>query len=567
MRRFGTAKLVQGTWLIEAEPHVLMRLKRVFGRYGGRIPKVVHLRDTLEVCRDLAWFCERFPLTIRPAAYLKRRAKEHRKRGDNIVKLFSGKFDPRAFELALPARDYQRVAAEALLRRGSLLLCDDLGVGKTLSAIAAMTEPKTRPALVVTLTHLPNQWQRELEKFAPELTAHIVKKGTPYAIGKKGTKSGGPGALPDVLIMNYHKLSGWRDALAGKMRSVFFDEVQELRCGLSTPVSYKYLAASAIAAEADFCMGMTGTPIYNYGGEFFSVLSVLEPDMLGTVGEFLCEWCGGGSSGAKSKITEPKAFGTYLREQGAMLRRTRVDVGRELPPLSVPVHHIEADTKALANVEKNAAELARLILTVGGAGFQKMQAAEQLSYLLRQATGIAKAPYVATFVRLLVESGERVVLYGWHRAVYAIWLAQLKDLNPVMYTGSESPAQKERSFQQFTKGESDVMIISLRAGAGLDGLQHNCRTVVFGELDWSPGVHEQNIGRVYRDLQTEPVVAYMLLSDSGSDPVIADVLGLKRAQIEGVRDPDAPLVEKLQLDPGHVRRLAEGYLQQLGDRP
>jgi hypothetical protein len=48
--------------------------------------------------------------------------------------------------------------------------------------------------------------------------------------------------------------------------------------------------------------------------------------------------------------------------------------------------------------------------------------------LLRQATGIAKAPFVADFVRLLVESGEKVLLYGWHREVYSIWRDKLKDL-------------------------------------------------------------------------------------------------------------------------------------------
>jgi SNF2 family DNA or RNA helicase len=87
---------------------------------------------------------------------------------------------------------------------------------------------------------------------------------------------------------------------------------------------------------------------------------------------------------------------------------------------------------------------------------------------------------------------------------------------------------------------------------------------VFGELDWSPGVHEQCIGRVHRDGQTEKVVAYYLVSDRGSDPVVADVLGLKRAQIEGVRDPDASLIEKLETGGGHARRLAEAYLSKCG---
>jgi hypothetical protein len=39
------------------------------------------------------------------------------------------------------------------------------------------------------------------------------------------------------------------------------------------------------------------------------------------------------------------------------------------------------------------------------------------------------------------------------------------------------------------------------------------------------------------------------------------VLGVKTAQIEGIRDPDAALVEQ-QIDPDKVKRLAEAFLEQ-----
>jgi hypothetical protein len=90
--------------------------------------------------------------------------------------------------------------------------------------------------------------------------------------------------------------------------------------------------------------------------------------------------------------------------------------------------------------------------------------------------------------------------------------------------------------------------------------------VVFGELDWSPGVHEQAIGRLHRDGQTDTVTAYYLQADEGSDPVIADVLGVKRQQIEGFRDPDGPLVRQLATDLDRVKKLAESFLQQFAGR-
>lgn len=563
MRTVGTARLVEGQWHIETEPHVLLRMKRVFERIQKAQHGTVKLSDTPENARELAWFFERYPFEVSPRDYLDRRAEEHLQRQLLIEQFFDEGYTPPKFDLALPPREYQRSAADLALRAGGLLLADDLGLGKTVSAIAMLSDPRALPALVVTLTHLPRQWEAELARFAPSLRVHILRKGTPYDLRNvRGMK----GRFPDVVICNYHKLSGWADTLAGVVKSVTFDEVQELRRALdgSRNPTRRYAAAKHIADAADFRLGLSATPVYNYGGEMFNILDVLNPDVLGTREEFTREWC----RGNMVSVHDPRALGTYLRSRGAMLRRTRAEVGRELPPLSRIVHTIESDTRALDEVGERVAELASILLAQGGSERgAKLRASEEISYLLRQATGIGKAPFVADFVRLLVESGEKVVLYGWHRAVYDIWADKLRDLKPAFYTGSESPSQKEEAKRRFIEGETPVIILSLRAGAGLDGLQRVARTVVFGELDWSPGVHDQGIGRVFRDEQTEPVTGFFLVSDAGSDPVVADVLGLKRQQAEAIRDPDADLLEELQVDPNRVRRLAETYLRSKGLAP
>ncbi len=191
-----------------------------------------------------------------------------------------------------------------------------------------------------------------------------------------------------------------------------------------------------------------------------------------------------------------------------------------------------------------------------------MTASSELSNTLRQATGVDKAPYVAAFVRMLVEEhGEPVVLFGWHREVYGIWLEMLEDLNPAMYTGSESPAKKGAEMARFMDGDTDVLIISLRSGQGLDGLQRRCATAVIGELDWSPAVIEQCVGRVARDGQERAVFAYYLISKFGSDPIMVDVLGLKKAQLEGVNDPTKREKVIREVDPDHVKKLASAYLK------
>lgn len=541
-------------WRIACEPHVMLRLKRVFEKIAKGAHGEAGLSDSIENGRDLAWFLERFPMVIDAEAreVLDARVREHEALQEILTKVLDENYEPQAFELALPPRQYQAIAADLILKTGSLLLADELGLGKTACAIAAMTDLRTRPALVVTLTHLPRQWVAEIAKFAPGLTTHILRSTRPYELPPD----------TDVIVTSYSKLSGWADHLAGKIRFVVYDEAQELRTGDGTQ---KYDGAKYVSEQAAFCAGLTGTPIYNYGNEIYNVLDCIRPGALGTMHEFSREWCRDTrNKSARKEVVEPKAFGRYLRDAGLMLRRTRADVGRELPPLTIIPHEIDADLHPLREVKTTAVELARIILaeTEIEKG-RKMRAAEELSWKLRQATGVAKAAHAAAFVRMLVEGDEPVLLYGWHHLVYRVWGDLLEDLRPAFYTGEESVKQKEEARARFLDGDTRVLIMSLRAGAGLDGLQHACRTVVFGELDWSPGVHEQCAGRVFRDGQQDPVMAYFLVASVGSDPVIADVLGLKRRQSEGVCDPDAELVEQLTVDPEHMKRLARSYLEQV----
>lgn len=421
----------------------------------------------------------------------------------------------------------------------------------TASSIGMLCEAGARPALVVTLTHLPRQWQLEVKRFMPGASTHVLRGTRPYHFGN-----------PDVVICNYHKLDAWHQALAGCFRTVIFDEAQELRRNDSN----KYRAAKHIVEKARIRVGLTATPIYNFGGELHSVMDVIAPGSLGTWDEFKREWCEGASDlrgPSKVAIKDPRALGSYMLEAGLMLRRTRRDVGRELAALTNVPHAIGADLKAIDDIASDAAELARIILAQGGrARGEQLHAAEEFSNRLRQATGIAKAKAVAAFVKMLVESGESVLLFGWHRVVYKLWAEELKDLNPVFFTGTETPLQKQTAKDEFLAGRSKVLVMSLRAGAGIDGLQKVCRTVVYGELDWSPGVHHQATGRIHRDGQADPVVAYYLIAEEGSDPVVSDTLGMKRAQSDAMLDPKAPLVSMGQADPDRIKKLAAAFLEQ-----
>lgn len=557
----GRITLKDGKFLIFLEPHASMQAKRIFTRLRKTRQGHLHcLEVSPETAADIEWFCIRYPLEIDHVAKaeIERLAASYRERIARLEDLIDANYVPRSYDLALPPREYQRHGADWFLRTERGILGDDVGLGKTVTAITAFSSGgDTLPAIVVTLPHLQRQWQKELARFSPQLRSHILKKGTPYELPKI------QGAGPDVVILNYHKLDGWGEVLGKYGRCVIFDEVQELRRRNSGGIGLtkKYAGATALSRQVKYCLGMSATPIYNYGGEMYNVIEAVAPDRLGEWIEFAAEWCSDYDM-TKAPLRNPDAFGSWLRVNFLMLRRTRKDVGRELGRLTKITHTVLSDSSVIDSIKGRAGELARIIL--GGTESErgaKMNATEQLSTVLRQATGIAKAPYVAEFVRLLVESGESVVLFGYHHAVYRIWAEQLRDLNPVFYTGSESPTQKEESRESFIQGKSKVLVVSLRSGVGLDGLQYKSRTCVFGELDWSPAVHEQCVGRIDRDGQQDPVTAYFLTSEDGIDPYMCEVLGLKTEQVDGLREAsDDRILEQRADNADAIRKIAQRYL-------
>lgn len=555
MKAYGTLALANHTWRLDAEPHVHLRVKRILGKLDQERRGVLTLSYTPENCRDLEWVRTRYPLTMttEDEAALQAGASAFRETIARLEQLIDPNYQPPVYPLDKPLRDYQAREVAIYLANGFLLNGDDVGLGKTPMGIGSFTDPRTLPAVVVCMPHLQDQWKTQLAKFMPQLRVHIVKYGTPYGLPKH------MGRGPDVVLLTYHKLARWSKVLLGYCKSVIYDEIQELRHSGSG----RYQAAQQLV-DLPFRLGLSATPVYNYGGEIFNVFEVLKPGVLGTRYEFYREHCTDGGRGEKAKLKDPKAFGSYLRESFLLIRHTRKDVKRELPHEPVrQVQKVDTDRRALDAIDSSAAELARILLG-DGQSIQKMQAAQELDWRLRQATGIAKAPHVADFVRLLAESEEKIILGGWHRAVYDLWLAKLKALQPVMYTGSETPAEKARAIDAFINGPSRLMIMSLRSGAGVDGLQHACSACVIGELDWSPAVHDQFIGRIARDGQESAVVAYFLVSDEGSDPVVSEVNGIKREQQDGIRNPlGADVFEHLEADPGHVKRLAEHYLRKM----
>lgn len=557
---YGQIRWHEKKWVVECEPHVRGRFKRVFPRAPQHAASAIPLSDTPEHARELLWFLERYPMTmsVSDRRRLERGAHDHVDMEVRIADLLAHRNPPPEIPLAKPLRGYQAEVFSWLDARRGMLLADDVGLGKTISAMTALTRPENLPAVVVCDAHMPGHWVEKLGEFLPNLRVHVIKTGQPYSLVKPKRRQQDlwQDRLPDVIVISYFKLRTWADELAALARYVIFDEVQRLR----HPSSDIYLGAKKLAEEIPLRLGLSATPIHNYGGEIYHVMNVLLPDCLGTYDEFVREHCSRVDS-TKPRFADPDDFGRYLAREGLMLRRRRAEVGRELPAVSKIHHTVDTDAKLMDSYVEGAAKLAEIVLAHNERyRGERMQAAGQLDLLLRQATGVSKAKYVADFVSMLAESGEKVLLFGWHREVFAIWMERLAHLKPVMFTGSEDPKAKQASLDAFKHSDSQVLIMSLRSGAGIDGLQHASCTAVFGELDWAPAVIEQAIGRLHRDGQIDPVFAYFLLSDSGSDPLMSELLGIKRAQLEGLRNPGLSRLERADQGLETLRELARQVL-------
>lgn len=558
MRILGQLFIKDERVVLDAEPHVMKRARALFDsaasawERGKYTHNPISFVTNMQTAKDVEWLMMRYPMetTDEVKDWINTGARRYDQIASELKDLGKDstfKASPRALQFALPLREHQVQFVNLADRVGRTVCGDKIGLGKTASGIGTLIEPTARPAIIVVPTHLCSQWERELKRFLPDITTHVIRTFKNYN-------------LPDVdvIITAYNRLQPWQDVLLDKKRkfaTVIFDEIHELR---HVDTGKRHCAA-LLSQKAERAFGLSATPIYNNGDEIWSVMDVISPKCLGTKESFEKEWCSWG------RVNEPAILHNYLKEMGLFLRRTPEDIGMKFGDASKQVYTMDADLETLKQVQDVAKMLALSVLS--GDITESAESARQLDFKLRHATGVAKAKSAAEFVKLLCDQGDKVVLVGWHRDVYDIWMEELKAYNPVMYTGSESPKQKDDAVLKFVQGDAKVFIISLRSGAGLDGLQRACNHMVFGELDWSPHVMDQVLGRLDRDGQTKHVQGFYLTIADGSDPFMMSVLGEKRSQHDGLiegKSSDIEIKEPV-LNVDRIKQMAKAYLEKIGE--
>ncbi len=555
-RTYGTLSFnkKRRCWVVKAEPTVTELCKRLFPGTDANRRGEARFTAHRRVVGDLNWLMLRYPLAVkaqdmerwREALY---EAREYVIRRETALRaptriapmphVFLGKLTP-----------FQEEGLAFLLRTDRALLADEMGLGKTVQTLSMLAETGAYPAMVVAPAHLIRNWESEIGRFLRKpdgspVRVHVVKGLKPYEL---------PPA--DLYLMHYLLLRGWKEALREcAFPTVIFDEIQELRHSGTE----KYSAASLLSEGAQRIVGLSGTPIYNRGAEIWNVINILDFHFLGDYESFTREWCYGYGN---QIVAKPELLGEHLRGEGIMLRRVKQDVLSDLPPKRRLVMTIDSDDAVYRKLMLPVAEKLRELKQ--GAALTASQRAiveMEVEQGERQATGVAKAPYVAQFVRALLEAEEKVLLFAHHHQVMDLYKKELHSFSPVFITGRETTAQKDRSLERFMTGRTNLCCISLRSAAGLNLQRATC--VVFGELDWSPAVHSQAEDRAHRMGQTDSILCYYLVSKGGSDQDMQDALGLKVSQFVALMGDAPESQESALMNAQYVRQYTERLVRRL----
>ncbi|MGG1598493.1 DEAD/DEAH box helicase [Paenibacillus naphthalenovorans] len=556
---YGTLRYDERTdsWIIEGEPIVCQMAKRLFPGAEGRGKGIARFKSNKRSNGELNWLMMRYPLKIENPDKWERdyqQAVDHAVKRQQLLKS-PQKLEPSSLYFNGKLAEFQKEGVAFLLHNAPTLLADDMGLGKTVQALGWIASLERFPGLIVAPTSVQTQWKQQIIKFMqpqpvadsllPEMNVHIIRGLKPYNL---------PPA--QFYIIHYGLLRGWKQYLPSfGFEFVVFDEIQELRHSGTE----KYSAASLLAQSTEKVIGLSGTPIYGKGGEMWNVMNILDFQCLGDWESFTREWCDGYGSDV---VADPEMLGDHLRREGLMLRRSKDDVLTELPPKRRIVQQIDSDEHVFLK------EMRTVIRLIGKHDqaenhFEKGRIKREIGQRVRQATGVAKAPYVAEFVKMLLDAGEPVILYGYHHEVYAQWEERLRGYRPAFITGRETPAEKEAAKRRFIEGETNLLIISLRAAAGLDGLQERANINVFGELDWSPGIHSQCEDRTHRMGQKDSVISYYLVCGEGSDEQMMEALGFKTAQFVGIMGESAESEEDREISQIEVGKHLDKVMEKL----
>lgn len=527
---------------------------------------------------------------------------------------------------------YQAQGAEFLYKTKRALLADEVGLGKTPQALIAAERvlsdiQSSRPgmrglAIVLCDASTKLQWAREAERFTSLKPAVVGgTKKQRYAIYNRVDEY-------DLLIANYElvrqdpalqELMIGTQALLRKLNYRFrrlrderkkqkildsledlvydpipaadlliLDEAQRVKNYKTELFTYARWASE----EVPYVFLLSATPLENNLDELYTLFRLIDPNILGADPEkFRREYMVIGRFGQKTGEKRWKWPELHRKVKPYMLRRTRKDVGLELP--SVQIFQVPLEPTRL-QLDLNRALWDELELAYEqryrypdkpmGVMSLMVSVADHPGLLLLSGSSIAKrlvselkvprnpaSPKVEwvrdhIWARLRDNPESKVVIFSsFERMVTLLAEAceeavrealRIRDAagKVVRLTGAENQTQRDQAVRAFTEGDALVFLATEAGGRGLN-LQV-ADTLINVDLPWNPSRVVQRIGRIRRigspftDLRI-----YNLITEGTIDERIASVHMEKGSLFRHVIDGGRELPEGDTM--GFVGRILE----------
>lgn len=395
--------------------------------------------------------------------------------------------------------------------------------GKTVEALSWLVYAKRYPALIVVNAPTKLQWQCAYFRWVGSVPGNVPRVAV---LQGKTTYMLEPGVS---YIINWDILSDWESKLAlMDFKLLIGDEVQ----AIGNPGSRRSRAFRRLAQKIHDVIGMSGTPAMSKPAQFWPLLNILEPEMFKNQRAFLYRYCAPKHNGFSLQFNgASNVKELHAKLVSCMLRRTKDQVLKDLPPKVMEVVPLEVDARAFQDYK--AAEAAAFDTE----GTSEKDMRERVAGLLRTAYAL-KEKNLLQWVRDFLESGQKLLLFAWHRDVVDLLHTTLKDYNPAKIYGGMNQAEREDARKRFIEdGTCRLMVANIQSGGvGIDGFQDVCSNVAFAEFSYTPNAHRQAEDRLHRSGQKSSVTSYYLVAPGTVDMDAVEVLDDRAKMLDGVLD-------------------------------
>jgi SWI/SNF-related matrix-associated actin-dependent regulator of chromatin subfamily A-like protein 1 len=415
---------------------------------------------------------------------------------------------------------------------GRVLLASEMGLGKSLETLTYITEEKLWPALVVCPAGLKLHWQRQGVE-------HLSLYSTILS-GMRARKSALHGHQR-LIIINYEILGEWLPLLMSlKLQAVAFDESHYLINLRAKRTRY----ARRLGKNIDRVICMSGTPLTNRPFELWPVLNILRPDKYDSAFSFGQEYCDAKFEFGRWTFKGARKLGKLHQElkDTCMIRRTKEEVLKDLPPMSRIMVPIEIDAAGRKEYEAAEKDLIAWLKKTSILAAERAERAKGLAqyYYLKHLAVRLKIKHVVSWISDFLENSEGKLLVGtWHTDIVSILHEKFEKIS-VVIDGRKSPKQKKDAEARF-KTDPDCRILFGQIKAAGVGLNlPEASTVMFAEIPWHPAALKQFAARAHRLNSKYPVSVYFLIAEKTIEHDLLKIIQRKSRDSDRILDGIMP---------------------------